>query len=130
MKRQTFLRWCSGAAVAVGLSACGGQEGPSKEDAVKGVEAYFTQQGQQATLQRSWRLEVKKSDGLKLDCEKKPNGDQACAVGGTIFALGYIDGKPTTPEDKPMELNFHMTFRPHGEGWEPVEVKDEGTSAG
>lgn len=117
-------------AITLGLSACSGEKGPSKEDAVKAVEAFYTQQGREATLQRSWRLDVKDSDGLKLDCEKKPNGDHACKVTGNVIAAGALGGQPTEAGDKPMKLKLAVTFRPQGEGWQPVEVKDEGTSAG
>jgi hypothetical protein len=130
MNVKTYLAWCVGAVVTVGLTACGDAKGPSKEDAVKAVEAFYTQQGREATLLRSWRLDVKESDDLKLDCEKKPNGDHACKVTGNITAAGSLGGQTTEAGDKPMELKLAMTFRPVGEGWVPVEVMDEGTSAG
>ncbi|MEA9920799.1 hypothetical protein [Xanthomonas campestris] len=130
MNVQSYAAWWLGAAVAVGLTACGGEKEPSKEDAVKAVEAFYTQQGREVLLQRNWQFAVKNSDGLKLDCDKKPNGDQACNVTGKVIAAGSMGGQTTEAGDKPMDLKFNMTFRPHGEGWEPVEVKDEGTSAG
>lgn len=122
--------WMSACFIPLMLAACGGDLGPSKEDAVMAVERYFTEQGQQATLQRSWRLEVKDAAGLELDCEKMPNGDQECRVTGAVEAQGVIGGKPTTPGPKEMRLNLRMRFRPAGEGWQVSKVTDEGTAAG
>ena len=122
--------WMSGCFIPLMLAACGGHQGPSKEDAVTAVERFFTDQGQQATLQRSWRLEVKDAAGLELDCQKMPNGDQECQVTGAVEAQGVIGGQPTTPEPKEMRLNLRTRFRPAGEGWQVSEVTDEGTAAG
>jgi len=112
------------------LAGCAGEKEPAKQDAVKAVEAYFTQQGREATLQRTWRFEVTDAGDLSLKCEKKPNGDHACDVSGTITALGHLGGQPTSQEGKEMKVKMQVTFRPQGEGWQPVDVKDEGTSAG
>lgn len=112
------------------LLACSGAHGPSKEDAVKAVERFYTDQGQQATLQLSWRLEVKEASGLELDCEGRPNGDQECRVTGAVDAQGVIGGQPTTAEPKEMRLNLRMRFRPAGEGWNVTEVTDQGSTAG
>ncbi|MFW9437092.1 hypothetical protein ACE8C5_00385 [Xanthomonas euvesicatoria] len=112
------------------LTACSGDKGPTKEDGVKVVEGFFTEQGRQATLQRSWRFEVTDAGGLDLDCEKKPNGDQECMVGGSVKAQGSIDGQPTKPEPSTLKPKLRALFRPQGEGWQVVEVTDEGTSAG
>lgn len=117
-------------ALALALSACGSEPEPSKEDAVKAVERYFTEQGKQATLQRTWKLEVTEANGLKLECEKQPNGDQQCHATGKVEAIGYIGGQPTTPEAREMRLKMRMTFRPAGEGWELADMVDEGTAAG
>ncbi|MGY8564518.1 hypothetical protein L0938_13975 [Paracidovorax citrulli] len=122
--------WMPACFVPLLLSACGAGHGPTKEDAVKATEQFFTQQGQQATLQRSWRLEVKDAGGLKLDCEARPNGDQECRATGAVDAQGFIGGQATTPEAKEMRLNLQMRFRPAGEGWEVFEVTDQGTAAG
>ncbi|NIJ78150.1 hypothetical protein FHT08_003270 [Xanthomonas campestris] len=122
--------WMSACLIPLMLAACGGETGPSKEDAVTAVERFFTDQGQQATLQRSWRLEVKDAAGLELDCEKMPNGDQQCRVTGAVEAQGVIGGQPTTPRPKEMRLDLRMRFRPDGEGWRVSEVTDEGTAAG
>lgn len=130
MNVQTYVAWCLGAAVAVGLTACGGEKGPSKEDAVKATEAYFTENGKQVMLQRTWRMEVTDAGGLDVDCEKKPNGDQECMIAGTVKGLGYLGGQPTTPQPGELKPKLRVLFRPQGEGWLPVEVKDEGTSAG
>ncbi|CEE84508.1 hypothetical protein LN96_14845 [Xanthomonas citri pv. citri] len=118
------------AAALLTLTACSGDKGPTKEDGVKVVEGFFTEQGRQATLQRSWRFEVTDAGGLDLDCEKKPNGDQECMVGGSVKAQGSIGGQPTKPEPSTLKPKLRALFRPQGEGWQPVEVKDEGTSAG
>lgn len=118
------------AAALLTLTACSGDKGPSKEDGVKVVEGFFTEQGRQATLQRSWRFEVTDAGGLDLDCEKKPNGDQECLVAGSVKALGYIGGQPTKPEPSTLKPKLRALFRPQGEGWQVVEVTDEGTSAG
>ncbi|WP_254657749.1 hypothetical protein [Xanthomonas graminis] len=112
------------------LVGCSGDRGPSKEYAVKAVEAYFTQQGREATLQRTWQFDVTDAEDMSLKCEKKPNGDQECAVTGRVMAQGKLGGQPTTPEGRPMNLKLHVVFRPQGEGWQPVQVRDEGTSAG
>lgn len=128
--RVSKKSWMSACLIPLLLSACGGAHGPSKEDAVKAVERFYTDQGQQATLQRSWRLEVKEASGLKLDCEKMPNGDRECRVTGEVDAQGVIGGQPTTPEPKEMRLNLRMRFRPSAEGWQVSEVTDEGTAAG
>jgi hypothetical protein len=118
--------------VSVGCfaAACSGEKGPTKEDGVRVVEGFFTEQGKQATLQRTWRMEVTDAGGLDLDCEKKPNGDQECMVAGSVKALGYIGGQPTKPEPSTLKPKLRALFRPQGEGWQVVEVKDEGTSAG
>jgi hypothetical protein len=73
---------------------------------------------------------VTDAGGLDLDCEKKPNGDQECMVGGSVKALGYIGGQPTKPEPSTLKPKLRALFRPQGEGWQVVEVTDEGTSAG
>lgn len=112
------------------LTACSGGKGPTKEDGVKVVEGFFTEQGKQATLQRTWKLEVTDAGGLELDCEKKPNGDQECTVGGAVKAQGSIGGQPTKPEPGTLKPKLRAVFRPQGEGWQVVEVKDEGTSVG
>lgn len=72
------------AAALLTLTACSGDKGPTKEDGVKVVEGFFTEQGRQATLQRSWRMEVTDAGGSDLDCEKKPNGDQECLISGSV----------------------------------------------
>jgi len=118
------------AAALLTLTACSGDKGPTKEDGVKVVEGFFTEQGKQATLQRTWRMEVTDAGGLDLDCEKKPNGDQECMVGGSVKALGYIGGQPTKDEPSTLKPKLRALFRPQGEGWQVVEVTDEGTSAG
>jgi len=118
------------AAALLTLTACSGDKGPTKEDGVKVVEGFFTEQGRQATLQRSWRFEVTDAGGLDLDCEKKPNGDQECMVGGSVKAQGSIGGQPTKPEPSTLRPKLRALFRPQGEGWHVVEVTDEGTSAG
>lgn len=123
-------KWLLACALALALSACGSEPEPSKEYAVKAVERYFTEQGKQATLQRTWKLEVKDASGLKVACEKLPNGDQECQATGKVEAMGYIGGQPTTPEAREMRLKMRMTFRPAGEGWELIEMADEGTAAG
>lgn len=123
-------KWLPTCALALALSACGSEPGPSKEDAVKALERYFTEQGKQATLQRTWKLEVKDASGLKVACEKLPNGDQECRATGAVEALGFIGGQPTTPEAKVMRLQMRMKFRPAGEGWELIDMADEGTAAG
>ncbi len=128
--RVSKKSWMSACLVPLLLSACSGAHGPSKQDAVKAVERFYTDQGQQATLQRSWRLEVKEASGLKLDCEGRPNGDQECRVTGAVDAQGVIGGQPTTPEPKEMRLNLRVRFRAAGEGWEVFEVTDQGTAAG
>lgn len=128
--REQKLSWMSVWLAPLLLTACGGAEGPTKEDAVGAVERFFTDQGQQATLQRSWHLEVKDAAGLELDCEKMPNGDQECRVTGTVDAQGSIGGRATTPEPKEMRLNLRMRFRPAGESWDVFAVTDEGTAAG
>ncbi|TKA14969.1 MULTISPECIES: hypothetical protein [Xanthomonas] len=122
--------WISACFLALGLSACNAEHAPSKEDAVKAVDRFFTEQGRQATLQRTWRFEVKEASGLKISCTKLPNGDQDCRVSGIVDALGFIGGQPTTPKAKEMRLKMTMKFRPAGEGWELVDVSDNGTSAG
>jgi hypothetical protein len=129
MRTQKMV-WMSGCFIPLMLAACSGHQGPSKEDAVTAVERFFTDQGQQATLQRSWRLEVKDAAGLELDCQKMPNGDQECQVTGAVEAQGVIGGQPTTPEPKEMRLNLRMRFKPAGDGWQVSEVTDEGTAAG
>ncbi len=118
------------AAALLTLTACSGDKGPTKEDGVKVVEGFFTEQGRQATLQRSWRFEVTDAGGLDLDCEKKPNGDQECMVGGSVKAQGSIGGQPTKPEPSTLKPKLRALFHPQGEGWQVVEVTDEGTSAG
>lgn len=123
-------QWLPTYALALALSACGSEPEPSKEDAVKAVERYFTEQGMQATLQRTWKLEVKDASGLKVTCEKQPNGDQECQATGKVEAMGYIGGQPTTPEAREMRLKMRMTFRPAREGWELINMADEGTAAG
>ncbi len=128
--RAQKMEWMSVCLVPLLLSACSGAHGPSKEDAVKAVERFYTDQGQQATLQRSWRLEVTEASGLKLDCEGRPNGDQECLVTGAVDAQGSIGVRATTPEPKEMRLNLRMRFRPAGEGWEVIEVTDQGSAAG
>lgn len=128
--RVSKKSWMSACLIPLVLSACSGTQGPSKEDAVKAVERFYTDQGQQATLQRSWRLEVKEARGLKLDCERRPNGDQECRVTGVVDAQGSVGGRATTPEPKEMRLNLRMRFRPTGETWDVFEVMDEGTAAG
>lgn len=97
---------------------------------MRAVEGYFTEQGRQATLPHTWKMEVTDPGGLELDCEKKPNGDQECLVGGSVKALGYIGGQPTKPEPGTLKPKLRAVFRPQGEGWQLVDVKDEGTSAG
>jgi hypothetical protein len=128
--RAQKMGWIAVCLAPLALTACGGASGPTKEDAVGAVERFFTDQGQQATLQRSWRLVVKDATGLDLDCEKMPNGDQECRVTGAVDAQGVIGGQPTTPEPKEMRLNLRMRFRPAGEGWEVIEVTDQGSAAG
>ncbi|ARQ89191.1 hypothetical protein [Stenotrophomonas maltophilia] len=123
-------KWFSARVLMLTLSACGSEPAPSEEDAVKAVERFFTEQGRQATLQRSWRLEVTDANGLKLECEKQPNGGRECQATGKVEAIGYIGGQPTTPEAKEMRLKMRMTFRPAGDGWELVNMVDEGTGAG
>lgn len=123
-------KWLPACALALALSACGSEPMPSKEDAVKAVERYFTEQGKEATLQRTWKLEVKDASGLKVACEKLPNGDQECHAAGKVEAMGYIGGQPTTPGAREMRLKMRMTFRPAGEGWELIDMADEGTAAG
>lgn len=123
-------KWFPACVLALALSACGSEPGPSQEDAVKAVERYFTEQGRQATLQRTWKLEVKDASGLEVACEKLPNGDQECQATGKVKALGYIGGQPTTPEPREMRLKMRMTFRLAGEAWELIDVADEGTAAG
>jgi len=118
------------ALAVLALAACGGEKGPAQQDAVKAIEAYFTQQGKEATLQGTWRFEVTDAGDLSLKCKKKPSGDHACDVSGTVTALGHLGGKPTSQEGKEMKVKMQVTFRPQGEGWQPVDVKDEGTSAG
>jgi len=118
------------AAALLTLTACSGDKGPTKEDGVKVVEGFVTEQGRQATLQRSWRFEVTDAGGLDLDCEKKPNGDQECMVGGSVKAQGSIGGQPSKPEPSTLKPKLRALFRPQGEGWQVVEVTDEGTSAG
>jgi len=118
------------AAALLALTACSGDNGPTKEDGVKVVEGFFTEQGKQATLQRTWKMEVTDAGGLELDCEKKPNGDQECMIGGSVKALGYIGGQPTKPEPSTLKPKLRALFRSQREGWQVVEVKDEGTSAG
>jgi hypothetical protein len=122
--------WMSACLIPLMLAACGGHQGPSKEDAVMAVERFFTDQGQQATLQRSWRWEVKEAEGLKLDCEGRPNGDQECRATGAIEAQGFIGGQATTPGAKEMRLDMRVRFRPAGEGWQATEVTDQGSTAG
>jgi hypothetical protein len=128
--RVSKKSWMSACLVPLLVSACSGAHGPSKQDAVKAVERFYTDQGQQASLQRSWRLEVKDATGLDMDCEKMPNGDQECRVTGTVDAQGSIGGRTTTPEAKEMRLNLRMRFRPAGEGWNVTEVTDQGSTAG
>ncbi|MEV5117992.1 hypothetical protein [Stenotrophomonas indicatrix] len=118
------------AAAVLTLAGCSADNGPTKEDGVKLVEGFFTEQGKEATLQRTWRMEVTDAGGLELDCDKKPNGDQECMVTGSVKALGYIGGQPTKPEPSTLKPKLRAVFRPQGEGWQPVEVRDEGTSAG
>jgi len=118
------------AAAVLTLAGCSADNGPTKEDGVKLVEGFFTEQGKQATLQRTWRMEVTDAGGLELDCDKKPNGDHECMVTGSVKALGYIGGQPTKPEPSTLKPKLRAVFRPQGEGWQPVEVRDEGTSAG
>ncbi len=118
------------ATALLSLTACSGGKGPTKEDGVKAVEGFFTEQGKQATLQRTWKFEVTDASGLELDCEKKPNGDQECMVGGSVKAQGSIGGQPAKPEPGTLKPKLRALFRPQGEGWQVVEVKDEGTSAG
>lgn len=127
MKPQTKF---AAALTVLALAGCSGDKGPTNQDAVKAVEDYFTQQGREATLQRTWRFEVTDAGDLSLKCEKKPNGDHACDVSGTVTALGHLGGQPTSQEGKEMKVKMQVTFRPQGEGWQPVDVKDEGTSAG
>ncbi|WP_329840705.1 hypothetical protein [Stenotrophomonas geniculata] len=122
-------KWLPASVLVLILSACSSEPRPSKEDAVKAVERYFTEQGKQATLQRTWKLEVKDASGLKVACEKQPNGDQECQATRKVEAMGYIGGQPTTPEAREMRLKMRMTFRPAGEGWELVDMADEGTAA-
>jgi hypothetical protein len=117
------------AAMVLGLSACGSEPAPGKEDAVKVIEGFYTQQGREATLQRSWRFEVTNAGGLDLDCQKKPNGDQECMIAGSVKALGYIGGQPTKPEPSTLKPKLRAVFRPQGEGWQVVDVKEEGSSA-
>ncbi|BBK01762.1 hypothetical protein EIQ06_15905 [Xanthomonas campestris pv. campestris] len=124
------LGWISGCGLALALSACGSEAAPEKEDAVKAVERFYTEQGRQATSQRTWRFEVKDASGLEIDCTKLPNGDQDCRVSGNIQGLGSIGGQPTTPKTKEMRLKMTMKFRPASEGWELVDATDNGTSAG
>lgn len=123
------IKWITACALALALSACGSESAPGTEDAVKAMERYFTAQGRQATLQRTWRFEVKDASGLRLECKKLPNGDQDCQATGKVEALGYIGGEPTTPEPKQMRLQMRMKFRPAGEGWELIDMADEGTAA-
>ncbi|MFI8718604.1 hypothetical protein ACIGHF_12100 [Stenotrophomonas sp. NPDC077464] len=118
------------ATTLLSLAACSGDKGPTKEDGVKVVEGFFTEQGKQATLQRTWKFEVTDAGGLELDCEKKPSGDQECMVGGSVKAQGSIGGQPTKDEPSTLKPKLRALFRPQGEGWQVVEVKDEGTSAG
>jgi len=127
MKQAMIL---AAAAACLALTGCSGDKGPTKEDGVKVVEGFFTEGGKQATLQRTWKMEVTDAGGLKLDCEKKPNGDQECMIAGSVKALGYIGGQPTTDEPSTLKPKLRALFRPQGEGWQVVEVKDEGTSAG
>ncbi|MBV6852685.1 hypothetical protein KWH45_04385 [Xanthomonas campestris pv. mirabilis] len=122
--------WISACFLALGLSACGAKHAPSKEDAVKAVERFFTEKGRQATLQRTWRFEVKEASGLEIACTKLPNGDQECRISGSVDGLGFIGDQPTTPKAKEMRLKMTMKFRPAREGWELVDVTDDGTSAG
>ena len=42
----------------------------------------------------------------------------------------YIGGQPTKPEPSTLKPKLRALFRPQGEGWQVVEVTDEGTSAG
>ncbi|WOP51422.1 hypothetical protein R5576_15155 [Xanthomonas euvesicatoria] len=72
----------------------------------------------------------RKRAGLEIACTKLPNGDQDCRVSGNVDALGFIGGQPTTSKAKEMRLKMTMKFRPAGEGWELVDVTDDGTSAG
>ena len=51
-------------------------------------------------------------------------------MAGSVKALGYIGGQPTKPEPSTLKPKLRALFRPQGEGWQIVEVKDEGTSAG
>jgi hypothetical protein len=118
------------AAAVLTLAGCSADNGPTREDGVKLVEGFFTEQGKQATLQHTWRMEVIDAGGLELDCDKKPNGDQECMVTGSVKALGYIGGQPTRPEPGTLKPKLRAVFRPKGDGWQPVEVRDEGTSAG
>lgn len=127
MKREMKL---AEALTVLALAGCSGDKGATKQDAVKAVEAYFTQQGREATLQRTWRFEVTDAGDLSLKCEKKPNGDHACDVSGTITAVWHLGGQPSIQEGKEMKVKMQVTFRPQGDGWQPVDVKDEGTSAG
>lgn len=116
--------------MVLGLSACGSAPAPGKEDAVKVIEGFFTEQVRQATFRRSWRFEVTDAAGLELGCQKKPNGDQECLITGAVKALGYLDGQPTKDEPSTLKPKLRALFRPQGEGWQVVEVNDEGTSAG
>jgi len=104
------------------LTACSGDKGPTKEDGVKVVEGFFTEQGRQATLQRSWRFEVTDAGGLDLDCEKKPNGDQECMVGGSVKAQGSIGGQPTKPEPSTLKPKLRAARRSRSS----VQPFDEG----
>ncbi len=127
MKRAMIV---AAAAALLILTACSGDKGPTKEDGVKVVEGFFTEQVRQATLRRSWRFEVTDAAGLELGCQKKPNGDQECLITGAVKALGYLDGQPTKDEPSTLKPKLRALFRSQGEGWQVVEVKDEGTSAG
>jgi len=127
MKQEMKL---AAALTVLALTGCASEKGPAKQDAVKAIEAYFTQQGREASLRRTWRFEVTDAGDLSLNCEKKPNGDHLCDVSGTVIGMGHLGGQSTSQEGKEMKVKVQVTFRPQGEGWQPVDVKDEGTSAG
>ena len=62
------------AAALLTLTACSGDKGPTKEDGVKVVEGFFTEQGRQATLQRTGSLRSPMRMARSSIARKSPMG--------------------------------------------------------
>ena len=65
-------------------------------------------------------MDLKDLRGFKANCKQGTPADTsevyACELGGTMVVRGYLNDKPTTPDDKEAPLRGVMSFKKNDAG--------------